>query len=59
VVAVGTEPVTTHEQFYRRVWALGPAGTDVPLKVLQGAAMRDVQVKSIDRFDYFRAGKGT
>jgi S1-C subfamily serine protease len=59
VVAVGAEPVKTHEQFYRRVWALGPAGTDVPLKVLQGAAMRDVQVKSIDRFDYFRAGKGT
>jgi S1-C subfamily serine protease len=59
VVGVGAEPVKTHEQFYRRVWALGPAGTEVPLKVLQGSTVRDVQVRSIDRFEYFRAGKGT
>jgi S1-C subfamily serine protease len=59
VVGVGEEPVKTHEQFYRHVWALGPAGTEVPLRVLQGSGLRDVQVKSIDRFEYFRAGKGT
>jgi len=59
VVGVGGDPVKTHEEFYKRVWALGPAGTEVPLKVLRGSAVRDLQVKSIDRFDYFRAGKGT
>ncbi|MCU0805788.1 MAG: S1C family serine protease [Burkholderiales bacterium] len=59
VLGVGAEPVKTHEAFYKRVWALGPAGTEVPLQVLQGTTIRDVPVTSIDRFDYFRAGRGT
>lgn len=59
VVAVGAVPVRTHREFYRRVWALGPAGTEIPITVRQGAATREVRLRSIDRFDYFRAGKGT
>jgi S1-C subfamily serine protease len=59
IIAVGADNVKTHEDLYRRVWALGPAGTEVPLKLLQGSTVREVSVKSIDRFEYFRAGKGT
>ncbi|HTQ74584.1 MAG TPA: S1C family serine protease [Burkholderiales bacterium] len=54
VVGVGKDPVKTHEDLYMKVWGLGAAGVDVPLKVLQGVDMRELKVRSIDRFQYFR-----
>ena len=57
VLAVGNDEVTTLADFYRRIWGRGPAGTDVPLKVLQGSRVREVTVRSIDRVQYFRASK--
>jgi serine protease Do len=54
LLGVGAEPVNTHEELYRKLWSIGPAGVEVPLRVLQGADMRDVKVRSIDRFDYFK-----
>jgi serine protease Do len=57
VLAVGGEEVTTLADFYRKVWSRGAAGTPVPLKVLQGAQVRDVTVRSIDRVEYFRSSK--
>ena len=57
VVAVGGEEVTTLADFYRRVWGSGAAGAAVRIKVLQGASLRDVTVRSIDRMDYFRPSK--
>ncbi len=55
ILGVGTEVVRTQPEFYKKVWALGAAGTVVPLKVLQGVDVKDVPVESIDRVDYFRA----
>lgn len=55
LVGLGGEDVTSLADFYRRLWARGSAGVDVPLKVLQGTQIREVSVKSIDRVDYFRA----
>jgi S1-C subfamily serine protease len=55
VLGVGADAVTTHVELYRRIWSLGPAGTEVPLKVLQGASVKEIGVRSIDRMDYFRA----
>lgn len=57
VLAVGNEPVTTLADFYRKLWARGAAGTQVPLKVLQGMQIRDVPVRSIDRVEYFKPAK--
>ncbi len=54
VLAVGSEEVKTLADFYKRIWERGPAGAEVPLKVLQGAQVRDVTVRSIDRIEYFR-----
>src|SRR6266852_5991127 len=54
VVGVGAEAVQSHEELCRRVWGLGAAGIEVPLKILQGADMRELRVRSIDRFQYFR-----
>jgi serine protease Do len=57
VLAVGNEPVTTLADFYRKLWARGAAGTQVPLKVLQGMEIRNVPVRSIDRVEYFKPAK--
>ena len=57
VLAVGSDEVATLADFYRKVWGRGPAGTAVPLKVLQGSRVRDVTVRSIDRIEYFRPSR--
>ena len=57
VLSVGGEEVTTLAEFYRRMWGRGAAGIEVPLRVLQGAQLRELTVRSIDRVDYFRAAK--
>jgi len=38
--------------FYRKVWALGNAGVDVPLSVLQGTRIREITVRSADRYQF-------
>lgn len=57
VVAVNGEHVSTLAEFYRKLWGRGGAGVEVPIRVLQGAQLRDVSVRSMDRVDYFRAAK--
>jgi serine protease Do len=54
LVAVGKEEVKSLADLYRRIWARGAAGVDVPLTVLQGDEVRQVSVRSIDRVEYFR-----
>jgi len=55
VVAVGATPVNTHADLYRTIWGLGPAGTEVPLRILQDGDARDVRVKSINRTEFFKS----
>ena len=57
VLAIGGEEVTTLADFYRKLWGRGAAGAEVPLRVLQGARVRDVTVRSIDRIEYFRPSR--
>jgi len=54
VLSVGGEAVRTQRDFYRKVWTGRTAGADVSLRVLQGADVREIAVKSIDRTEYFR-----
>jgi S1-C subfamily serine protease len=54
VIGVGGEEVASLAEFYRKVWARGEAGVDVPLRVLQGVQLKDVTIRSIDRLQYFR-----
>ena len=35
--------------FYRKVWALGQAGVEVPLRVLQKSQVREIKIRSADR----------
>lgn len=54
VIAVGGERVSSLADFYRKVWARGDAGVEVPLRLLQGLQVREVTVRSIDRVEHLR-----
>src|SRR5450631_1668623 len=54
ILAVGSEGVRSQAEFYRKVWGRGVAGSEIPLRVLQGIDVREIKVHSIDRMDYFR-----
>ena len=54
ILAVGSENVRTQADFYRKVWARGGAGENIPLKVLQGVDVKEVPIASIDRTEYFK-----
>ena len=46
---VARQEVATLPDFYRRVWAVGPAGTGVPLTTIRGATQIHLNVRSVDR----------
>ncbi|MGH8707746.1 MAG: S1C family serine protease [Burkholderiales bacterium] len=54
VVAVAGERPQGLADLFRRVWALGPAGADVPLTVARSGKRQDVQLPSIDRNDFLK-----
>ncbi|MBS0240728.1 MAG: serine protease [Proteobacteria bacterium] len=54
VLAVGDAEVRTLAAFFRKVWALGPAGVDVPLRVVRGGRIMEVHVKSADRRNFLK-----
>jgi len=46
---VAHQEVGTLPDFYRRVWAVGPAGAGVPLTTMRGATQLHLNVRSVDR----------
>jgi S1-C subfamily serine protease len=57
VVSVGGETPRDLPDFYRKVWARGPAGVEVPLGILQGTSAREVTLQSVDRRQHLRLGR--
>jgi S1-C subfamily serine protease len=57
VLAVKGERVETLLEFYRKLWALGPAGVDVPLTLKSRDLTFDVTLKSVDRAKMMQAPK--
>ena len=54
ILAVAGEGVRTQAEFYRKVWSQGGAGADIRLRVLQGVDVKELNVHSIDRVEYFK-----
>jgi len=52
--SVGDQAVGSVADFYRRVWALGPAGTEVPLGIVRSGVRLNATVHSMDRADHFK-----
>jgi S1-C subfamily serine protease len=54
ILAVGGEKFRDLPDFYRKLWATGEPGVEVGLTVLQGADVKSIRVRSIDRLDFLR-----
>jgi S1-C subfamily serine protease len=54
ILAIGDTQVQSQADFYNKLWASGPAGVDVPLRVLKGTQVQQFVVKSKARDSYFR-----
>jgi len=54
ILTVKKNAVTGLADFYRKVWALGNAGVEVPLGILHGIEIRDVTIHSGDRYQFLR-----
>jgi S1-C subfamily serine protease len=57
VLAVGGTDVSDLASFYRRVWAVGPTGAAIPLKIYRDGDIFDVSVNSGDRANFLKAPK--
>jgi len=55
ILAVNGETVSTLAGFYRKVWALGQAGVEVPLTLYREGVTFDVRVNSSDRQKFLKA----
>jgi S1-C subfamily serine protease len=54
ILSVNNQDVHGMADFYKKVWALGNAGVDVPLRILQGIQIREIVVHSTDRSQYWQ-----
>ena len=54
IVAVAGENVSTLASFYRRVWAIGEAGVEVPMTLHRDGVTFDVRVNSSDRAKFLK-----
>lgn len=54
ILTVNKKPLSGLADFYRKVWALGNAGVEVPLSILHGNELRDIKVHSADRYQFLR-----
>jgi S1-C subfamily serine protease len=51
---VAQHEVGTLPEFYRQVWAVGPAGSGVPLTTMRGGTQIHLNVRSVDRGDLLK-----
>jgi serine protease Do len=54
ILSVKDDDVHSQTEFYEKLWNSSHAGEDVSLKVMQGGSVRSVNLRAIDRLEYFR-----
>lgn len=59
IIGIGDRRVKSQEEFYRTMWDLGGAGSDVPVKVLRDGQAMDFIVKSGSRYDFLKIDGNT
>lgn len=55
VLAVGEQRIDSLSGLFRAVWALGPAGTEIPLTMERDGEIFDARLASVDRRDFWRS----
>lgn len=58
VLGVGNDKIADQSEFYQQVWKTGPAGTEIPLRLLKGGNVQDMRIRSIDRNEFLRKPTG-
>ena len=56
VVEVAGEPIDGLAELFRKVWGIGPAGSEVPLTIVRDGEPRPVVLESIDRDAHLKHG---
>jgi serine protease Do len=54
LVGVGGALVTGLADFYRKIWASGPAGATIKLDVLRGISVKPIKIKSTSRYQWLK-----
>jgi serine protease Do len=54
ILGVGGRSISGQSDFYTKLWASGPAGSEVVLQVLHDKAVKQVTVRTADRLDYLK-----
>lgn len=52
VLAVADRPVSSLADLFRKIWSVGPAGSEIPLTLERGARTVRVRIQSADRNDF-------
>jgi S1-C subfamily serine protease len=52
VLEVAGEPVSELAELFRKIWSVGPAGSDIPITLARGRSTSEVHVRSADRNDF-------
>lgn len=58
ILTVKGEKVRGLADFYRKLWSTGQAGVQIPIRILHGIGIRDVEIQSADRNLYFQVQYG-
>jgi S1-C subfamily serine protease len=54
VLSVAGKAISGQADFYKKLWASGPAGTSIELSILHERDVKTVKVGSIDRYDWMK-----
>ncbi|MCX8118784.1 MAG: S1C family serine protease [Desulfobacterota bacterium] len=52
ILTVKGREVNGLNDFYRKVWALGEAGVEVPLSILRGIQIQEIKIRSSSRYQF-------
>ncbi len=54
VLEVGSDRPSRLAELFRRIWRMGPAGTEIPLTLARSGVIKNLRVKSADRSDFLK-----
>jgi S1-C subfamily serine protease len=54
VLEVAGERVTGRAQLFRKIWSLGPPGSEVPMTLAREGSISRVKLRSADRADFLK-----
>ena len=58
IASVGGKPIFSMADFYRKVWAQGEPGEVISIAVIKGTEVRELEIRSGDRYQWLRLQKG-